>query len=116
LAWSPTGQVLASAHQDGQVRLWDVQSGQLARTIAAHQGWVRGMAWSPSGQMLASTGEDKRGCIWNPQTGQQIGEVKHNFLPVWSVAWSPDGSLISTGSGAYEDLHIGTAIVWMVRP
>jgi len=113
LAWSPDGQILASAHQDGRVRLWDIQSRQLLLTISAHEGWVRGIAWSPDGRWLASTGEDRRARIWDPATGQQLGQVVHNRLPVWSVAWSPDGQYISTGSGAYNrSSDPGTVIVW----
>jgi len=63
LAWSPDGSTLASAHQDWQVRLWNVETGQMVRAIEAHAGWVRGVARSPSGHLLASTGEDKRICL-----------------------------------------------------
>jgi len=31
------------------------------------------------------------------------------------LAWSPDGTKVATGSGAYDDLRPGVAIVWSVQ-
>jgi WD40 repeat protein len=107
--------MLASAHQDGNVRLWNTHDWQLVQTIDAHDGWARGVAWSPDGRLLASTGEDKRACFWDLVTYQLVVEKSHNFLAVWSVAWSPDGTLVSTGSSAYDQLRAGVAIVWLVK-
>ena len=115
LSWSPDGTLLATAHQDGFVRLWNPNSGQLVREINAHAGWVRGIAWSPDGRMLASSGEDKRGCIWNPINAELITCITHNFMPVWSVAWSPSGEYFSTGSGVYDNARPGVTIVWSIK-
>ncbi|MBU7022557.1 MAG: WD40 repeat domain-containing protein [Theionarchaea archaeon] len=115
LTWSPDGHLLAAANQDGKVRLWNAQDWQLMQVIDAHSGWVRGVAWSPDGRVLASTGEDHRARFWDTETWQQIGEVTHNYMPVWSVAWSPDGTLVSTGSGRWNQLDAGVAIVWIVK-
>ena len=115
LAWSPDGHTLASAHQDGYVRLWDAPDGQLVQEIAAHKGWVRGVAWSPDGRVIASTGEDKRAILRDAETGQWLTYVTHNRYPVWSVAWSPDGTKVATGSGVYDDVRPGVAIVWSVE-
>ena len=114
LAWSPDGALLATAHQDGSVRLWDGEGAAPVREIRAHSGWSRGVAWSPDGQVLATTGEDKRIVLWDPRSGQRLGEERHNYQPVWSVVWSPDGRLVSSGSGTYSDARVGVAIVWSV--
>ncbi len=114
LAWSPDGSTLASAHQDGTVRLWDVETGQMINAIAAHAGWARGLAWSPDGRLLASTGEDGCLCMWNMETGRLYAEQCHNSLPMWSTTWSPDGNKVASGSGVYEQPHIGATIVWTI--
>ncbi|HEU5383576.1 MAG TPA: hypothetical protein VFV38_49880, partial [Ktedonobacteraceae bacterium] len=53
LAWSPDGQMLASGGQDGMVRVWRADTGDLLH-LFTHGEPVRRLRWSPHG-MLAST-------------------------------------------------------------
>ena len=48
-----TGDIIATAGQDGQVRLWDSKSGIEMRTIVLGKGWVENLKWSPDGNKLA---------------------------------------------------------------
>src|SRR5262249_27855913 len=64
VAFSPDGKTLASASGDtvspgainepGELKLWDVASGQLRRTLIGHANSVQSAAWSPDGKTLAS--------------------------------------------------------------
>ncbi|MEV5709951.1 WD40 repeat domain-containing protein, partial [Actinoallomurus sp. NPDC052274] len=101
LAWSADGH-LASACDDGTVRIWDVESGD-ASVLLGHMGWVRSVAWSPDGR-LASAGEDGTVRVWDAD-GTPKKVLRAHEGPVRSVAWSPDGRLASGG----ED---GTVRVW----
>jgi WD40 repeat protein len=54
LAWSNTGQYLASGSQDGTIRFWDVVTGELLEVISlGEDAWVYSIAWSPDGTKLA---------------------------------------------------------------
>ena len=61
----PDGKFLASAGGDGTVRLWEIASGNLLRTLNAHTAAVTSLAYSPDGRKLASGSLDGRVFIWD---------------------------------------------------
>ena len=58
LAPSPDGKRLAAACKDGTVRLIDLVSGALIRSIPAHARGADCAAFSPDGSLLATGGRD----------------------------------------------------------
>ena len=55
VAWSPDGKYLASGSTDRTVRLWDVASGGLTRTLEGHSASVLSVSWSPDGRSINCT-------------------------------------------------------------
>jgi WD40 repeat protein len=64
LAFHPDGDLLASAGGDGSIRIWDLQTGQLAATLIGHQGGATSVVFSPDGRWLASGGLDATLRLW----------------------------------------------------
>jgi WD40 repeat protein len=97
VAFSTDGTRLVSGSDDKTVKLWDVSSGQLIRTLEGHSSRVRSVAYSPDGSRVLSGGtRDGELRLWDAATGQPIHVFK---VADWtsSVAFSPDGTRLLSG-------------------
>jgi len=65
VAFSPHGQLLATASNDKTARIWDTATGDCLRTLTGHTDAVNSVAFSPHGQLLATASNDKTARVWN---------------------------------------------------
>jgi WD40 repeat protein len=109
LAFSSDGKQVLSAGADGSVKLWDIASGRLIRTLGSPSSdRAASVAFLPDGER-ALAGYEKSGVkLWDLRNGNvihvyQAGEVT-------SVAVAPrDGALVLSGGGN------GTARLWNLK-
>ena len=59
LAYSTTGDCLASGGRDGMIRIWSTTTGQLLSTIAAHQRRIRDLSFIKSNLHIVSISDDR---------------------------------------------------------
>lgn len=99
VVFSPDGQTLASAGDDGVVMFWDAATGTpLTPRIARHRDKVRSLAFSPNGKLLASADLDGYFILWDVATHQPIDQpVKAEKHGIRSLAFSPDGKVLAVG-------------------
>jgi WD40 repeat protein/serine/threonine protein kinase len=98
VTYGPDGRWLASAGEDGTVRLWEPPTGRLARALLGHDHRIFCLAWSPDGKTLASGGEDRTVRLWDATSGRLLRTVPGHASVVHDVAWSPDSQILASGS------------------
>jgi hypothetical protein len=92
VAWHPAGDVMATGHADGSVRLWDVDNGQEIRRFEGHTQGVLSVAFSPDGRYLAAGCADGTVTLWDALAPPETARVATLFsTPDGWVACTPDG-------------------------
>jgi WD40 repeat protein len=104
---SRDGRSLVTADDVGDIRIWDLNSGQLKETFETGQE-ITAVAIDPSGQLLAAARADHSIGLWNVATGPLQVELRKHQDVVNALAFSPDGKTIASGG---DDR---TAILWEV--
>jgi WD40 repeat protein len=92
------GKGLATCAEDGVIRLWDLESGQLAASWRAHVKAARSLAVSPDGTRLVSGGDDRLVHMWDVVRRQNVRLLGMMKTGVETVAWSPCGRWIAAGA------------------
>jgi WD40 repeat protein/tRNA A-37 threonylcarbamoyl transferase component Bud32 len=111
--FSPNGKLLLSAANDNTVRVWNVESATLRKTLRGHAGQVSSCVLMPDGQHVLSGSHDHLAKIWDIAGYEesrvfqgQVIEGHHDAI--LGAAFSPDGRQILTAS------HDRTARAWDV--
>jgi WD40 repeat protein len=114
VALSRDGRHALSGHRD-LVRLYDVVSGQVDKTLHEKGGWIHAVAFSPDGSRFAYGGlngklylrqTDTKGLLWPAQPAHSPW--------VRALVFSPDGRRLYSGGGdPYRpSLEVGAIRVW----
>jgi len=97
LAFSPDGSRLASASDDYDIRIWDLEAARTATTLA-HRDRVGALVFSSDGKRILSGSNDMLARLWDVQSGQELQVLSGHAAAVSTVALSPDSRFAASGS------------------
>src|SRR5262249_14922169 len=95
MAFSPDARRLATASNDGTVRVWAWDPARLGQRqdpepISVRvQGFGNRVAFSPDGRHLATGGEGNTVKIWDAKTGEERKRLHEHTGDVFAVTFSP---------------------------
>ncbi|VVB02912.1 unnamed protein product [Arabis nemorensis] len=93
-AWSPSGDLLATASFDGSTGIWKNSGSEFecVSTLEGHENEVKSVSWNASGTMLATCSRDKSVWIWDvlPENEFDCASVLSGHTQdVKMVQWHP---------------------------
>lgn len=95
LAVSPAG-VLLSGHRNGEIRLWNIETGEHLGVLKGHSEIVTSLALDADGRSAVSGSNDKTVRLWDLGTASCIGTLEGAKFWVMSVAIAFDRGLLAT--------------------
>ncbi|MCY3741923.1 MAG: sigma-70 family RNA polymerase sigma factor [Candidatus Poribacteria bacterium] len=121
VAFSPDGRWLVSGTTEGEIRMWDVATGEPLAVFAEpteqeNLGHISAVAFSPD-RALLSAGTPSQLHLWDVRTGHKIFSVSTVHKRGWRtyhdypkpLVFSPDGAILINGHGS------GTIQLWDVK-
>ena len=108
IAYSPDGQLIGTASDDGSLILWQATDNSLVRQIEGSHGGFTSLAFSPNNLLLASGSWDGNVDLWEPGNGNLLRTMKEQDYSVRDVEFSPDGDLLAAASDT------NSILVWRV--
>lgn len=89
---------IATGHDDGKVRVWDIASQQQLCELSGHDRPVSALAFTRDGTRLASAAEDRIIQVWEIPSGKKLNTLTGHTDRIPALAWHPQGHrLVSAG-------------------
>ncbi len=99
IAFSPDGQTLISGSNDKTLRVWEVSSGKLVRTLAGHSDAIFAVCFILDGKDVAAGSGDMDVSLWHLERGQRYDILRGHDGGVLTLAYDANKRILASGSG-----------------
>lgn len=113
VAWSPSGNYIATCSSDGTSQVWEADTGKRLLsyrsriTPAMSNDWAKSVAWSTSGKQIVTGFLDGTAQSLDIVSRKQIDSYGSAEQPsANAVAWSPDGKYVAVGGHSDNSIEI----------
>ena len=97
IVYSTDGKDLITAGDEGEVRRWSAETGDMRTTLAGHEGGAIALALAPDGRRLFTGGADHSVRSWDLNSGRVTWTAEGDTQWVRAVAVSLDGAQALSG-------------------
>ncbi len=93
----------------GELVLWNLETGSEIRRFEGHTGWVRSAVFMPNGATFLSAGDDEIMILWDTSTGEELRRFEGHAGAIYRIVLNQNGQTAFTNS---DD---GLLLVWDVE-
>lgn len=106
VAYSPTGNLVATAGKDTTTVLMDATSYKKIGSCKGHGDWVMTCAFSPNGNLIATGSTDGTVKVFDTKTCSKVADIPKQTYTGSPVAFTADGtSLLTVSDQGFLDVH-----------
>jgi WD40 repeat protein len=96
IAFSPAGNLLAAAVDDGTIHIWDAKTRNELATLSGGSELITDLRFAPDGSTMASADMDGVITIWNLAARKPVRTLNHLDFSITAVRYSNDGRLVAS--------------------